>query len=158
MKHTKENLVNYLHECLTLEETQQEISKSELKKYSREELEHVLEHFELTEKFDVIPDQEKFFVIFLADAKSDKDNSNNDSPDDQSDDEESYGYSQEWNAIDEKTLRTYLKEHGYKVVNICPKKGHHLCKYCGQIAEGSNTDLLCNDCHELFGHTRYSEL
>lgn len=158
MKHTKENLVNYLHKCLTHVGTQQEVSKSELKKCSREELEHLLEHFELTEQFGVIPDQEKFFVIFLADAKSDKDNSNNDSPDDQSDDEGSYGYSQEWNATGEKTLRTYLKEHGYKFVNIYPKKGHHLCKYCGQIAEGSNTDLLCNDCHELFGHTRYSEL
>ena len=65
MKHTKENLVNYLHKCLTHVGTQQKVSKSELKKCSREELEHLLEHFELTEKFGVIPDQEKFFVIFF---------------------------------------------------------------------------------------------
>jgi hypothetical protein len=55
-------------------------------------------------------------------------------------------------------LPSSSQKHDYKFVNIYPKKGHHLCKYCGQVAEGSNTDLLCNDCHELFGHTLYSEL
>ena len=34
----------------------------------------------------------------------------------------------------------------------------HYCKYCGQLAEGATADLLCKDCCELFGHTRFSQL
>ncbi len=34
----------------------------------------------------------------------------------------------------------------------------HLCKYCGEIAEGEYADLLCAECRELFGHALYSEL
>ena len=34
----------------------------------------------------------------------------------------------------------------------------HKCKYCGARARGSDEDLLCDNCRELFGHTYYSEL
>lgn len=34
----------------------------------------------------------------------------------------------------------------------------HVCKYCGNIADGTHTDLLCAECREAFGHTLYSEL
>ena len=34
----------------------------------------------------------------------------------------------------------------------------HECKYCGEIANGTDTDVLCEDCREIFGHTLYSEL
>ena len=37
-------------------------------------------------------------------------------------------------------------------------RGSHVCKYCGEIAEGTYADLLCKDCRETFGHTMYSEL
>ena len=37
-------------------------------------------------------------------------------------------------------------------------RGSHICKYCGNIAEGTYADLLCADCRETFGHTMYSEL
>ena len=37
-------------------------------------------------------------------------------------------------------------------------RGSHLCKYCGEIAEGTYADLLCSDCRETFGHSLYSEL
>lgn len=37
-------------------------------------------------------------------------------------------------------------------------KGKHLCKYCGDIAEGEYEDLLCKSCRETFGHSLYSEL
>lgn len=34
----------------------------------------------------------------------------------------------------------------------------HKCKYCGDIAEGIDDDILCDDCRETFGHAFYSEL
>lgn len=37
-------------------------------------------------------------------------------------------------------------------------RGKHICKYCGNIAEGTLSDLLCSDCRETFGHTMFSEL
>ena len=37
-------------------------------------------------------------------------------------------------------------------------RGKHSCKYCGGIAEGTYTDLLCKDCRETFGHSLFSEL
>ena len=37
-------------------------------------------------------------------------------------------------------------------------KGNHLCKHCGDIAEGEYEDLLCPECRETFGHSLYSEL
>lgn len=36
--------------------------------------------------------------------------------------------------------------------------GKHLCKYCGEIADGNYEDLLCKDCRMTFGHALYSEL
>ena len=35
---------------------------------------------------------------------------------------------------------------------------HHRCKYCDKMTIGSNEDLLCDDCREMFGHSFYSEL
>lgn len=36
--------------------------------------------------------------------------------------------------------------------------GKHLCKYCGEIANGPDEDVLCEDCRYTFGHAFYSEL
>lgn len=43
---------------------------------------------------------------------------------------------------------------------LCKKipRGKHSCKYCGEIAEGTHADLLCEDCRETFGHSLFSEL
>jgi hypothetical protein len=37
-------------------------------------------------------------------------------------------------------------------------RGKHTCKYCGQIAEGTFADLLCEACRSTFGHSLFSEL
>ena len=34
----------------------------------------------------------------------------------------------------------------------------HICKYCGEITDGIEEDLLCKNCRELFGHALFSEL
>ena len=36
--------------------------------------------------------------------------------------------------------------------------GKHLCKYCGDVANGPDEDVLCEDCRYTFGHAFYSEL
>ena len=37
-------------------------------------------------------------------------------------------------------------------------QGKHRCKYCGEITEGEDEDLLCEECRYDFGHAFYSEL
>jgi len=37
-------------------------------------------------------------------------------------------------------------------------KNYHRCGYCGKATYGSNTDELCRDCKETFGHSLFSEL
>lgn len=39
-----------------------------------------------------------------------------------------------------------------------PTHSTHTCKYCGKRTEGSDEDLLCPTCREMFGHALYSEL
>lgn len=38
------------------------------------------------------------------------------------------------------------------------QRGKHVCGYCGNIANGTDKDLLCDECAKTFGHTRFSEL
>ena len=35
---------------------------------------------------------------------------------------------------------------------------YHVCQYCGQITDGMDEDVLCEDCQETFGHTLFSQL
>lgn len=36
--------------------------------------------------------------------------------------------------------------------------GKHLCKYCGEVVNSPDEDVLCEDCRYTFGHAFYSEL
>jgi len=45
-----------------------------------------------------------------------------------------------------------------KIVDILDAHDHHFCGYCGAVASGSDENVLCDDCAELFGHRLYSEL
>lgn len=47
---------------------------------------------------------------------------------------------------------------GCHIREAVPVAGHHLCKYCHGIAEGTDEDILCDECRETFGHTFYFEL
>lgn len=60
-------------------------------------------------------------------------------------------------ATKEACLEECEKE-GIKVAKIESTKTHHVCKYCYCIASGTDEDLLCDECRQLFGHTFYSEL
>ena len=64
----------------------------------------------------------------------------------------------EQKAVDLEDCKRILKESGYTYTKLVSAKGHHLCKYCWRIAEGSYKDLLCDECKRTFGHSLYSEL
>lgn len=44
------------------------------------------------------------------------------------------------------------------VLDIADANTHHICKYCGEIVNGTDEDVLCSECRETFGHAFYSEL
>jgi hypothetical protein len=44
------------------------------------------------------------------------------------------------------------------VLDVVDANIHHICKYCGDIANGTDENVLCSECRELFGHAFYSEL
>ena len=46
----------------------------------------------------------------------------------------------------------------YKVGKVVPARGHHICMYCGSIADGSQKDILCEECQMTFGHYSYNQL
>ncbi|WP_342982144.1 hypothetical protein [Ruminococcus sp. 2227st1_E6_2227SCRN_220401] len=67
-------------------------------------------------------------------------------------------YAWDCTADSEESIRKSLEKDGVKIVKMVPAKGHHRCRYCSSIAEGSDSNLLCDDCRELFGHSFYSDL
>lgn len=52
----------------------------------------------------------------------------------------------------------HLVEKGCKVTKVVTRRGHHICPYCGSIADGTDKGLLCEDCRDTFGHAFYHEL
>lgn len=58
------------------------------------------------------------------------------------------------------TGKEILDDNGnkYTLEKIFSAKNKHVCKYCGTVTEGSDKNLLCDDCRDVFGHTFYSEL
>lgn len=57
-------------------------------------------------------------------------------------------------AINRKFGTAYKAEE----TEIIDMRGKHVCKYCGEVTQGENADLLCSECREIFGHAFYSEL
>lgn len=45
-----------------------------------------------------------------------------------------------------------------ELISITNASSHHLCGYCGQVVKGTDRNLLCDECRELFGHKYLSEL
>ena len=45
-----------------------------------------------------------------------------------------------------------------KITQVCDANNHHICQYCGSIANGPDNDVLCEGCRDLFGHAFFSEL
>lgn len=45
-----------------------------------------------------------------------------------------------------------------KITAVYDARTHHICKYCGGIADGIDENILCSECREDFGHAFFSEL
>ena len=58
------------------------------------------------------------------------------------------------NAINDKH-ETHFIASDTEIIDLTDK---HLCKYCGDVANGPDEDVLCEDCRYTFGHAFYSEL
>ena len=56
-------------------------------------------------------------------------------------------------------LRLCQKQYpDYGISEVFDGHTHHICKYCGGIAKGIDSDILCEECRDDFGHSFYSEL
>ena len=45
-----------------------------------------------------------------------------------------------------------------KFIKELERRKWHWCMYCGELVEGSDEDILCEECEMTFGHSRYSQL
>ena len=54
-----------------------------------------------------------------------------------------------------KKCETNFKLSDTEIIDLTNK---HLCKYCGEVTNGPDEDVLCEDCRYTFGHAFYSEL
>lgn len=113
------------------------VTKRGLMKKTKEELTKMIQENGLEHEFESYTSPIKFFVEGIQCEKE---------------------YTWECTADSEDSVRKSLEQDGIKIIRIVSAKGHHRCKYCSCIATGSNINLLCDDCQELFGHTFYSEL
>lgn len=52
----------------------------------------------------------------------------------------------------------FKNKTGIEVKKIQVADNKHLCGYCHNIVNGTDEDILCNECRELFGHSLFSEL
>ena len=68
---------------------------------------------------------------------------------------------QEWEFSKEKYINLLQRTDMFKnekILDVADANTHHICKYCGDIAQGTDEDVLCQDCRMTFGHAFYSEL
>lgn len=60
---------------------------------------------------------------------------------------------------EEVLLRICQKQYPNEgITKVYDGNNHHICKFCGGIANGIDEDILCSKCRELFGHAFFSEL
>lgn len=67
-------------------------------------------------------------------------------------------YSWDCEYESEEECRKAFEEEGVLIETLVLAKGHHRCKYCSGIAEGTDKNLLCEECRAEIGHIFYSEL
>ena len=57
-----------------------------------------------------------------------------------------------------KMVNRIEKQNNWTSCRKLNRKTHHLCKYCSDIANGVDPDVLCAECRQTFGHAFFSEL
>ena len=127
--------INFITKSLTLRNGKK-ITKKSLQNYSDDTLNHICEKFNDDFQDFINNPPAKLHKFYVLTEKA------------------LYEYS----AEDETHCIQYVKNDKLKFQKIVPAKGHHICKYCNHIADGSDKDILCEKCRKTFGHTLYSEL
>ena len=137
---TRTQMINFIHENLTRKDGKK-ILKTELKAQSDENLRKICANFaeDFVEYLETTPVKLQKFFAECTDANN-----------------VSVVVTQQ--AIDIEDCKQILEENGYSYTRLVQAKGHHLCKYCHKIANGTNKDVLCDNCKYIFGHTLYNEL
>lgn len=138
MNATRQQKIDFISGCLS--RSGKRITKKELSRFPDSALDEVCARF--SDKFEEFLNTpkvklQKFYVEGIADNK-----------------EVTY----EVKSVDEQTCIDKFKSEGVEVTKIVLARGHHICQYCGSIAEGTYKDLLCGRCKDIFGHSLFSEL
>ena len=136
---TKEQVVDYMYKNFTFDGG---MTKTRLKAYSDEILTRFMNEKCTKERIKQYLEEAKYLKYFVDVEENGK------------------AMAYDMKAKDENHVREIFKEENpnAKIVKISTQKGNHRCKYCSSICSGTNKDLLCDDCHETFGHMYYSEL
>lgn len=138
MKPTKAQLVDYLYNNFELNGNK--LTKARLNNTPYESLMKIITNNNCEKEFEEWinkPKMEKFMVDGILDGKE---------------------CSWDTEAENEEECRKAFESEVIVVHRIVSKKTHHRCKYCNGIAKGKQSDLLCDKCREIFGHTMFSEL
>lgn len=138
MKITKEQMVDYIYHNFKIKGGK--LTKKLLNEYSYEELENIIKKNNCENKLEAWINQPKTIKFIVDGIHNGK----------------KYSYDCEY--INEEECRKEFEADGIKIEKIAKKSTHHRCKYCGCIANGTNKDVLCEDCKNIFGHKYYSEL
>ena len=67
-------------------------------------------------------------------------------------------YDGEYTSIDELETNINNDKNIKRLLKIAPMRGHHRCRYCNHIVNGSIKDVLCPNCQNLFNCQLYSDL
>lgn len=135
---TKKDLVNFVN--LYVRKDGKKIPKKELNLYSKEKLQGIIKKVDLQKEFETFvkePKKSKYFVICEKNG-----NENH----------------FDFKATSKEECINFYEKEGYVVKTVVSSKKYHRCKYCLGIANGTNKDILCEDCKDLFGHTYFHEL
>lgn len=68
-------------------------------------------------------------------------------------------FEEEYDCTEQTWLR-FCHEHypEESIQKVYDAKKHHVCQYCGNVAKGTDKNVLCEECREMFGHAFFSEL
>lgn len=136
---TRETKIDFINKCLR--QNGKRITKTRLRNLSDESIDEICEKFKDTFK-KYLENPPVKLIKYYADCY----------------DKENNLVTFEGKFASEKDFENDLVKDGYKLNRIVLTKGHHLCQYCGGIALGTDKDILCAECHEIFGHMLFSEL
>lgn len=141
IKRTKRTVkIDYIHTCLKCSDGSK-LTKTELKEWSDKGLNEICRRHPDSFR-DYIENPPVKLIKFLANCTDKKG--------------KELAFEGQYENMEK--FEAELTKEKMTAIKIVPAKGNHLCRYCMGIAEGSNKDLLCDDCKELFGHTLFTEL